>query len=190
MAIKNVRPSRRHLSKQQISNQSNSIVLSMKSLGLCNCKMAMQHSPRKFWAISVISDVNSHQSECFWLNEPVSSSLMILQIIIYTRLIGFCIQIGWSIGRKNGWSVIAPTLRYRAIASSVHSPVFKLFGQAIYDIQDCDRDNQYMIRRIASNTVASLPRIFVKDARPTDIDEFGRGIMSVGADNQYNILYR
>jgi hypothetical protein len=52
------------------------------------------------------------------------------QFTVLNRIVGLCIQAGWQNSRSNGWTIIAPILRYRAVVPR-NSGAFKIFDDAI-----------------------------------------------------------
>jgi hypothetical protein len=130
------------------------------------------------WFSYISEEEYIHTPDCPYSAHADYSRSVTAQVAVYSRFVGFCLQVGWCNSRRGGWtSPIAPVLRYRAVVSS-DSPAFRVFRDVENIIHRREID-----RKDIANAFSSLPtkllRSFGKDASPNDIDQHGNGIFFV-----------
>jgi hypothetical protein len=149
---------------------------------VCNCRPKKKHSlTRRHWMTFFSEEVHQHRSDCPYFLYADYSRSAAAEFRVYNRLLGLCVQFGWQRSRQGGWDTIAPILRYRAVVPR-DAPAFKLlYGtmRRILESHDSSLMSQEAMSDLLVTTSNSLQQCFGKDARPTDLNEFGEGVFIV-----------
>ena len=147
----------------------------------CQCRPRTRRSnKRSKWLWTVSEETYNHQPNCSRFAHADYYRSIAAQFTVYTRFLGLCVQAGWQSSRKGGWNTIAPVLRYRAVVSR-DSPAFKLLDDVrdtVCSMRRSKLTDSYLTDLLLT-TSSSLQRCFGTEARPTDLDEHGNGILCV-----------
>jgi hypothetical protein len=143
----------------------------------CHCRpKKMQSTNYGRWISISTKQEYTHSPDCPQFAQADYARSVAAQFTAFNHIIGLCIQAGWQNSRSNGWTTIAPILRYRAVVPR-NSGVFKIIDDAIHMIwkQSRSKSCDDLLLTVSS----ALQRSFVEGARPDDVDENGNGVIQV-----------
>jgi hypothetical protein len=147
---------------------------------LCRCRQKKKQSAkRRAWMTWFSEEVYHHQPECPQFSHGDYSRSSAAQFMVYSRMVGLYVQVGWQCSRNRGWNSIAPMLRYRAVVPH-DAPAFELISNTTFEVllnAVIQRDSSVIL----PNTLSGLQSIFGKNASPTDLDQHGMGIADVSS---------
>jgi hypothetical protein len=144
----------------------------------CHCRPKKTQSTNYGRWISIFTKQEyTHSPDCPQFARADYARSVAAQFTVFNRIVGLCIQAGWQNSRSDGWTTIAPILRYRAVVAR-NSGAFKIFDDAIRNIlRNSGSSKSYDDILLTVSSV--LQRSFAEVARPDDVDENGNGIMQV-----------
>jgi hypothetical protein len=149
---------------------------------LCHCRQKTRRSTKRVgWTPVFYEESFSHSKDCPSFPFSDYSKSVAIQIKMYTRFVGFCVQAGWRKSKEGGWKTpIAPVLRYCAVVSD-DSPVFKLLAETTKTVRRLwyRKPSSAELSNILKTTSFELQRSFGENASPTDLDKNGQSVFMV-----------
>jgi hypothetical protein len=154
---------------------------SLFKLSRCNCRRRTRHSTKRIFGIALKSEeVYAHRPHCPWFAHGDFSKSTAAQFTVCSRTVSACVQVGWQYARIRGWNTVAPHLRYHAIVLRSQSPAFMHLSHATGSISKYyEKDDQEGLGRLLETTVLALLKCFGERSSPTDVNEYGKGLLDV-----------
>jgi hypothetical protein len=150
-----------------------------KLSSICNCQRRTRHSTKRIFGIAINSEeVYAHRPQCPLFAHGEFSKRTAAQFTVYSHVVSACVQIGWQYARIRGWNTVAPHLRYRAVVSENTSPAFMHLHHARDSIErNYEKGDQEGLGQLLETTVLALLKCFGERSSPTDVNEFGQGLL-------------